>query len=83
LKLDLKHWNKEVFENVEEKKKALMEEIQPLDLLQEERPLAKERERERERVKRAFMKADLDNIVLMQEVSWRENKGDLVKIRGS
>ncbi len=27
LKLDLKHWNKEVFENVEEKKKALMEEI--------------------------------------------------------
>jgi hypothetical protein len=49
LKLDLKHWNKEVFENVEEKKKALMEEIQPLDLLQEERPLAKERERERER----------------------------------
>jgi hypothetical protein len=60
LKLDLKSWNKEVFGNVKEKRKCLMEEIQSLNLLEEERPLVDE-----EIVKRALLK-----VVLMQEVCW-------------
>jgi hypothetical protein len=44
----------------------LLEEIQVLDGLEEERSLVKE-----ERVRRAKAKTDLENDVLMQEVSWR------------
>jgi hypothetical protein len=40
LKADLILWNKEVFGNVEVRKKALLEEIQTLDCLEEERELA-------------------------------------------
>jgi hypothetical protein len=66
MKLDLKCWNKEVFGNVEVRKKSLLEEIQALNLLEEERPLAEE-----EIVKRATLKAKLKRVVLMQEVSCR------------
>jgi hypothetical protein len=39
-KLDLKRWN--YSRNVEERNKSLLAEIQTLDLLQEDRPLAEE-----------------------------------------
>jgi hypothetical protein len=67
LKNDLKCWNREVFSNVGESKKFLLEEIQSLDQLEEERYLVEE-----ERVKRAKAKAYLENVVHMQEVSWRQ-----------
>ncbi len=35
LKLDLKHWNKEVFGNIVKKKKSLLEELQCLNYLEE------------------------------------------------
>jgi hypothetical protein len=63
VKLDLKRWNNSG--NVEERKKSLLAEIQTLDLLQEDRPLAEEI------VKRDLLKADVEKVVLMQEVSWR------------
>lgn len=66
MKLDLKRW-KEVFENVEERKKSLLEEIQVLDYLEEKISLVEE-----EKVKRATVKADLENVALMQEASWRQ-----------
>jgi len=52
LNLELKHWNKEVFGNVEDRKKSLFEEIQALDGL------------EHKRVKRAKAKTDLENVPL-------------------
>jgi hypothetical protein len=67
LKLDLKCWNKKVFGNVEVRKRSFLEEIQPHDLLEEERSLAKE-----EIVKRALMKAELEKVIHIQEVSWRQ-----------
>lgn len=60
LELDLKCWNKEVFNNIEERKKSLLEELQSLDYLEEERPLA-----EKEKVKRAKAKADSENVALL------------------
>jgi len=63
VKLDLKRWNNSG--NVEERKKSLLAEIQTLDLLQEDRPLAEEI------VKRDLLKVDVEKVVLMQEVSWR------------
>jgi hypothetical protein len=62
----LDHWNKEVFGNVEERKKALLEEIQVLDGLEDERELVEE-----ERVRRETEKTDLEKVALMQEISWR------------
>jgi hypothetical protein len=59
LKLDLKHWNKEVFSNIE-RKKSLLKELQSLDYLEEERPLAEE-----EKVKRAKAKAYSENVALL------------------
>jgi hypothetical protein len=44
-----------------------MEEIQSIDLVEEVRPLVEE-----EIVKRALMKADLESVVLIQEVSWSQ-----------
>jgi hypothetical protein len=75
LKLDLKHWNKEVFRNVEEMKKSLLEEIQVLDGLEEERLFV-----EKQRVRRAKAKVDLENVVLMQEISWwQKSRGTWIK----
>ena len=64
LKHDLKHSNKKVFGNVEERTKSLMEEIQSLGYLEEGRTLVEE-----DRVGRAKATADLENVALMHEVS--------------
>lgn len=60
-----KHWNKEVFGNVEERKKSLLEEIQVLDGLEDERLLVGER------VRMDKVKTNLEKLALMQENSWR------------
>jgi hypothetical protein len=65
LKADLR--NKEVFGHLEVRKKALLEEIQTLDGLEEERELAAD---ERARIEKA--KNDLAEVTLMQEISWRQ-----------
>jgi hypothetical protein len=44
LKVDLKRWNEQVFGNVEFRKKALLEELNALDCLEEERGLSSRRE---------------------------------------
>lgn len=48
----------------------MLEEIQVLDGVEEESSLVEE-----ERVRRAKAKTDLENDVLMQEVSWRLSLG--------
>jgi hypothetical protein len=67
LKVGLFRWSKEVFGNVEVRNKALLEEIQTLDGLEEDRKLAVE-----ERVRRDKAKTDLAEVALMQEISWRQ-----------
>jgi hypothetical protein len=67
LKADLIRWKTEVFGNVEVRKKALLEEIQTLDGLKEERELAAN---ERARIEKA--KNDLAEVALMQKINWRQ-----------
>jgi hypothetical protein len=67
LKANLIRWNKEFFGNVKVRKKALLEEIQTLDDLKEERELATD---ERDRKENATN--DLAKVALMQEISWRK-----------
>jgi hypothetical protein len=57
LKLDLKRWNKEVFKNVEESKKSLLEEIQALDGLEDEQ------------VRRVKAKTYLENVPLCKKLA--------------
>jgi hypothetical protein len=65
LKLDLKCWNKEVFENVKVRKKFFLEKIRSIDLIEKESPLAEE-----EIVKRALLKVDLEKVPLL--LSWTD-----------
>jgi hypothetical protein len=67
LKIDLKRLNKEVLKNVEVSKRFLTEEIPSLDYLEEDRSLIEEK-----RISRAKSKADLENVALVQEGSWRQ-----------
>jgi hypothetical protein len=67
LKIDLKRLNKEVLKNVEESKRFLMEEIPSLDYLEEDICLIEEK-----RISRAKVKADLENVALVQGGSWRQ-----------
>lgn len=46
---------------------SLLEDLQSLDYLEEERPLV-----EKEKVRRAKVKIDLEDDALLQEVSWRQ-----------
>jgi len=67
LKADLILWNKEVFGNVEVRKKALLEEIQTPNGLEEERELAGDKRDRKEKAKN-----DLAEVALMQEIYWRQ-----------
>jgi hypothetical protein len=66
LKVDLKVWNDEVFGNVERQKKFLLDELQDLDLLEEQRTLCDE-----EKVRKAKATDYLERSTLVEEVSWR------------
>jgi septum formation inhibitor MinC len=65
LKADLRRWNEEVFENVERKKKFLLEELHVLDIVEEERALGVER------MKKVEVLSELERSTLMEEVCWR------------
>jgi hypothetical protein len=67
LKIDLKRLNKEVLKNVKECKRFLTEEIPSLNYFEDDRSLIEEK-----RINRAKAKVDLENVVLVQEGSWRQ-----------
>jgi hypothetical protein len=67
LKADLKRWNEQVFGNVEFCKKALLEELNALDCLEEERGLAPH-----EKVRKSVVIGELEHVTLQEEISWRQ-----------
>jgi hypothetical protein len=67
LKIYLKRWNKEVFGNVERKRKILLEELRVLDAFEEESALGVE-----EKMKKVEVVSELERSTLMEEVSWRQ-----------
>jgi hypothetical protein len=64
LKIDFKKWNREVFGNVEWKKKILLEELCVFEVLEEERALGFE-----EKMKKAWIVSELERSTLMEEVN--------------
>jgi hypothetical protein len=74
LKADLKKWNEQVFGNVEFRKKALLEELNALDCLEEERGLAPE-----EKLRKSlWLSVSWSNVTLQEEISWRQKSRDFV-----
>ncbi|XP_035545046.1 uncharacterized protein LOC109004849 [Juglans regia] len=67
LKRDLKECNKQSFGNIEDNKNAKWMEIQVLERLQEGRPLNVE-----EQAQKTLLVADLERIILQEELSWRQ-----------
>ncbi|KAF5459634.1 hypothetical protein F2P56_019568, partial [Juglans regia] len=67
LKRDLKEWNKQSFGDIRENNNIKWLEIQELDRLQEVRPLSEE-----EQLQRTVLVADLERIILQEEMSWRQ-----------
>jgi hypothetical protein len=68
LKPDLKNWNEEVFGDIgRKKKKELLEGIQEMDVLAEDRGLT-----EVEKSKMANMSRELENTLLCEEIHWRQ-----------
>jgi hypothetical protein len=67
LKADLKKWNEQVFGNVEFRKKALLEELNSLDRLEEERGLDPE-----EKLRKPMVIMELEQVTLQEEISWRQ-----------
>jgi len=68
LKVDLKLWNEQVFENVDSLQKARLEDLCKLDRLEEEeRGLDFD-----ELLKKNLIASDLERIILQEEISWRQ-----------
>jgi hypothetical protein len=67
LKADLKIWNEQVFSNVEFRKKALLEELNSLDCLEEDRGLVDE-----EKLRKSVVICELEHVTLQEEISWRQ-----------
>jgi hypothetical protein len=67
LKLDLKKWNEEVFGDIGRKKKELLEGIQEMDVLAENRGLLEE-----EKMKKEDMARELEGTLLCEEIHWRQ-----------
>jgi hypothetical protein len=68
LKTDLRRWNKDSFGNVNSRKNDLQVQIQDFDLLEETRPLSVE-----EGVMKDHLKVDLENVLLLEEIKWRQS----------
>jgi hypothetical protein len=68
LKIDLRRWNKDVFGDVNSRKNDLQVQIQDFDLLEETRPLSVE-----EGVMKDHLKADLEKVLLLEEIKWRQS----------
>ncbi|XP_042980834.1 uncharacterized protein LOC122310767 [Carya illinoinensis] len=67
LKRDLRVWNVESFDNVGENKKIKLLEIQEFERLQAVHPLSQE-----ELVRKAKLIADVESMILLEQVSWRQ-----------
>jgi exonuclease III len=67
LKLDLKKWNEEVFGDIGRKKRELLEGIQEMDVLAENRGLLEE-----EKMKKEDMARELESTLLCEEIHWRQ-----------
>jgi exonuclease III len=67
LKTDLKKWNEEVFGDIGRKKKELMEGIQEMDGVAENRGLMED-----EKMKMEDMSRELENTLLYEEIHWRQ-----------
>ena len=67
LKLDLKKWNESKFRNISTDKKKLVNDMLELDLVVDRRPLVA-----KEKVKKEQIQADLEKVILMEEISWRQ-----------
>lgn len=65
LKVDLKVWNKHLFDNVENTKKNLLEELSVPDALEEERVLCDE-----EKIRKYIVIRYLERVTLLEELSW-------------
>jgi hypothetical protein len=64
LEADLRKWNEEVFDNVERKRKILLEELHVFDIIEEERAFVID-----DRLKKAEVVNELERSTLMDEVS--------------
>jgi hypothetical protein len=67
LKMDLKKWNDEVFGNIDYNKSKLLDDLRVLDDIQEVRASDNE-----ELVKKGEVSRELEDVLLMEEVSWRQ-----------
>jgi hypothetical protein len=70
LKVDLKKWNDTQFGHVSLQKKQMMADLRDLDEMEHSYPLSVD-----ERGRREHLIAGLENVILMDEISWRQ-KGD-------
>ena len=67
LKGDLKKWNEDEFGHVTLKKNMMMADLRELDLVEELRPLSVD-----EKSKKEITIVELDKLILMEEISWRQ-----------
>ena len=67
LKGDLKHWNKHVFGDVAFRKKCLLTELLELDMREKLQVLSLE-----DRSRRIVIKADIEHLASLEEISWRQ-----------
>ncbi|XP_040989014.1 uncharacterized protein LOC121236643 [Juglans microcarpa x Juglans regia] len=68
LKIDLMRWNKEEFGLLDTKRKRLMEELQSLEEKEVQGLLSEE-----DKIRKFGVVSDLENLALMEEISWRYN----------
>ena len=66
LKQDVKIWNEEEFGNIDGRKNSLLSSVKSLDELEDARPLS-----DAELVRRDQKRAELERIILMDEICWR------------
>jgi hypothetical protein len=71
--MDLKKWNEEVFGNLDSNKSKLLKELQVFDAIEENRALGGE-----ELEKKGEVSRELEQCLLMEEVSWRQKSRNLV-----
>jgi hypothetical protein len=67
LKMDLKKWNEEVFGNIDCNKNKLLYDLRELDGIEEVRALDSE-----ELAKKWQVSRELEDVLLMEEISWRQ-----------
>ena len=67
LKGDLKHWNKHEFGDVAFRKKCLLTKLLDLDMREELHVLSLE-----DRSRRIVIKADIEHLASLEEISWRK-----------